>query len=256
MNPAAQKQPAAIALEEVSKAYGDTMVLKSLNLHIRAGEFVTVVGRSGSGKTTLLRLLNGLVAPSQGIVRIRGTNIAEMDRVRLRRTIGYAIQGAALFPHMRVRENIGYVLALLKTDAARATQRVEELLDVVRLEQALLERYPHELSGGQKQRAGIARALAAKPDILLMDEPFGALDEITRRALQEEMKRIHRQLRVSVVFVTHDVSEALSLGSAVLVMNGGRIEQFDAPEIVARHPATPFVAALMGTERTAGATER
>lgn len=244
MNAFPEKKRPAIALENVSKFYEDRLILDDLNLVIKTGEFVTMVGRSGSGKTTLLRLLNGLIAPSRGIVRIRGTDIAGINQVDLRRTIGYVIQGAGLFPHMRVRDNIGYVLSLQKTDKSRISQRVEELLAIMQLEKALLARYPHELSGGQRQRVGIARALAANPDIMLMDEPFGAVDEITRHALQEEIKRIHSQLAVTVVFVTHDVSEALSLGTAVLVMNNGRIEQFDAPEAIMRKPATEFVVSL------------
>lgn len=246
MNAFPEKERPAIALENVSKSYGDALVLDDLNLTIRTGEFVTMVGRSGSGKTTLLRLLNGLIAPSGGIVRIRGADIAAIDQIELRRTMGYVIQGAGLFPHMRVKDNIGYVLSLQKRDKDCISKRVDELLAIMQLEKTLLRRYPHELSGGQRQRVGIARALAAKPDIMLMDEPFGAVDEITRHALQDEIKRIHRQLAVTVVFVTHDVSEALSLGTAVLVMNKGRIEQFGSPEEIATKPSTEFVASLMG----------
>ena len=241
--------PGLITLQNVSCRYGSRTVLDGISLQVQAGEFITVIGPSGSGKTTLLRLMNGLARPSSGQVRVRGKDLASTSLAQLRQGMGYVIQEAGLFPHMTVRGNIAYVLSLQKAPRALIDARVAELLDTVQLERALLTRYPHQLSGGQRQRVGIARALAARPDILLMDEPFGAVDEITRHGLQREIARIRQQLGVTIVFVTHDVAEALLLATRMLVLHQGRIEQIDTPERIAQHPATDFVRQLIGAHR-------
>ncbi len=236
---------ATIKFENVRKAYGEKTVLNDFSLDIPQGEFLTVIGSSGCGKTTMLKLINGLLLPDSGSVTVDGANTANTDLIALRRNIGYSIQGVGLFPHMNVRKNIAYVPSLLNgQDKQRTKRAVERLMDVVGLESELLERYPAELSGGQQQRVGIARALAASPRILLMDEPFGAVDEITRHMLQGEIARIHHELDVTIVFITHDIREALKLGGRVLVMHEGNIEQLGSPENIEKSPTTEFVAEL------------
>lgn len=236
-----------IRFEHISKTYGENHILQDFNLDIRKGEFLTVIGSSGSGKTTMLKLINGLSVPTAGRILIDGKDIAQEDQTLLRRNIGYVIQGIGLFPHMTVKANIAYVPNLLnRRDKERTRRAVERLIRVVGLETEMLDRYPSELSGGQRQRVGIARALAANPEILLMDEPFGAVDEITRQLLQNEIARIHQELGVTIVFITHDIKEALKLGSRVLVMDQGRIEQIGMPDEIRRNPATDFVRQLTG----------
>lgn len=240
------KADTIIRFEHVSKSYGENIVLDDLNLEIHKGEFITVIGSSGSGKTTMLKLINGLLTPTKGIIYVDGKDISKENQTLLRRNIGYVIQGIGLFPHMSVRKNIAYVPELLnRHDKNRTARAVERLIEVVGLERDMLERYPAELSGGQRQRIGIARALAANPEILLMDEPFGAVDEITRKMLQNEIARIHRTLGVTIVFITHDIKEALKLGTRILVMNKGKIEQDGAPEEIRSAPSTPFVKELV-----------
>ena len=236
----------AIRFEHVTKLYGEREILKDFNLNIRRGEFLTIIGSSGSGKTTVLKLINGLISPTFGIIRVNGKDISKENQTLLRRNIGYVIQGIGLFPHMTIRKNIAYVPSLLNgSDKNRTRAAVERLIKVLGLDQEMLDRYPAELSGGQRQRVGIARALAANPDILLMDEPFGAVDEITRKMLQSEILRIHEQLGVTIVFITHDIKEALKLGTRVLVMNKGNVEQLDTPDNIRTSPATPFVKDLI-----------
>lgn len=238
---------AIIRFEHVDKAYDGNRILQDFNLDIKKGEFLTVIGSSGSGKTTMLKLINGLSTPTGGKIFVEGKDIAGENQTLLRRNIGYVIQGIGLFPHMTVRANIAYVPNLLnRRNKERTRQAVERLIKVVGLETDMLGRYPSELSGGQRQRVGIARALAANPGILLMDEPFGAVDEITRQMLQNEIARIHRELKVTIVFITHDIKEALTLGTRVLVMNGGKIEQIGTPEEIRHSPATGFVRKLTG----------
>lgn len=235
-----------IRFDHVSKAYGNHTIIKDFCLDIKKGEFLTVIGSSGSGKTTVLKMINGLLAPSTGTIYVEGKDISKEDQTLLRRNIGYVIQGIGLFPHMSVRKNIAYVPELLNHRNKEKTNRaVERLIKVVGLEEEMLNRYPSELSGGQRQRVGIARSLAANPDILLMDEPFGAVDEITRKLLQNEIARIHSELGVTIVFITHDIKEALKLGTRVLVMNNGEIEQEGTPQDIINTPATPYVKELV-----------
>lgn len=235
-----------IELSDITMMYESEAVLENFNLEIEKGEFVVIIGSSGCGKTTALKLINGLLKPLRGKVIINGEDIAEVDRIRLRRSIGYVIQEIGLFPHMTVEKNISYVLDLeKKRDKAIIRKKVLEMLDIVGLEPELLSRYPDELSGGQRQRVGIARAFIASPEILLMDEPFGAVDEITRRKLQDEMKEIHNRLKCTVVFITHDIGEALKLGTRVIVMDQGKIIQQGTAEEIKNHPATEFVQSLV-----------
>ena len=242
----------AIEYRHVCKTYGEKVVLDDFNLSVPRGEFLTIVGSSGCGKTTALKMVNRLVEPTSGDVLVNGRNIRDVDAVALRRSIGYAIQGSVLFPHMTVEENISYVPHLLnRRDRARTEQAVSKWMDIVGLSQDMLERYPAELSGGQQQRVGIARALAASPDILLMDEPFGAVDEITREQLQGEIARIHRECGITVMFVTHDIGEALRLGTRVLVLDAGTIQQYASPQEMLARPATEFVSRLVARQRHA-----
>ena len=234
-----------IRFDQVSKSYGDRQVLNNFSLSIAAGELITIIGTSGSGKSTLIKLVNGLSAPEGGTIQIEGVDISQIDQTQLRRRIGYVIQGIGLFPHMTIEENITYVLHLDGKNQGNDEKRVVELLQIINLEPEILNRYPDELSGGQKQRVGIARALAANPKILLMDEPFGAVDEITRLSLQEELLKIYKELGTTILFVTHDVREAFKLGTKVLILHEGRIQQFDRPEKIRQSPANQFVTELI-----------
>lgn len=235
-----------IRFDHVSKSYGEHHILSDFCLFIDKGEFLTVIGSSGSGKTTILKMINGLLSPTLGTIYVNGRDISKENQTLLRRNIGYVIQGIGLFPHMSVRKNIAYVPSLLNGhDKQRTAHAVERLIKVVGLDEEMLERYPAELSGGQRQRVGIARALAANPEILLMDEPFGAVDEITRKMLQNEIARIHKELGVTIVFITHDIKEAMKLGDRVLVMDKGKIEQLGIPEEINEAPATAFVKELV-----------
>lgn len=239
-----------IEFKHIRKSYGDKVIMEDFNLQVEKGEFITIIGSSGCGKTTALKMVNGLIHPDGGDILIEGENIREKDQTQLRRNIGYAIQGSVLFPHMTVEENISYVPNLLnRRNRAKTKSAVEKWMKIFGLDEEMKERYPAELSGGQQQRVGIARALSASPEILLMDEPFGAVDEITRGQLQEELLRIYHQTQITVLFVTHDIGEALKLGTKVLVMDHGEIQQYAAPAELLRHPATPFVERLVEKER-------
>lgn len=235
-----------IRFDHVSKSYGENNILHDFSLDIDKGEFLTVIGTSGSGKTTMLKMINGLLSPTLGTIYVDGKDISKENQTLLRRNIGYVIQGIGLFPHMSVKKNIAYVPSLLNGhDKQRTARAVERLIKVVGLDEEMLERYPAELSGGQRQRVGIARALAANPEILLMDEPFGAVDEITRKMLQNEIARIHKELGVTIIFITHDIKEAMKLGDRILVMDKGNIEQLGKPEDIRKAPATAFVKELI-----------
>ena len=240
----------AVELKHIKKSYDQNPVLADFDLTVPKGEFVTMIGSSGCGKTTVLKMINGLIEPDEGEILLDGESIRGKDMTKLRRNIGYAIQGSVLFPHMTVEDNISYVPNLLnKRDRQRTKQAVKKWMDIVGLAPELKERYPDELSGGQQQRVGIARALAASPELLLMDEPFGAVDEITRGQLQDELRRIYEKTGITVLFVTHDISEALKLGTKVLVMDQGEIVQYDTPQEILEHPASPFVERLIRKER-------
>ena len=217
-----------IEFRHVKKAYGDKVILKDFNLSIEKGEFVTVIGSSGCGKTTALKMVNGLLEPTEGDILIEGESIREKDQTQLRRNIGYAIQGSVLFPHMTVEQNIAYVPNLLnKRDKKKTRDAVSKWMQIVGLDEEMRERYPAELSGGQQQRVGIARALAASPEILLMDEPFGALDAQTRAQLQENLLNAWQQEKKTCFFITHDVEEAVLLSTKIIIMSAspGRIRE-------------------------------
>ena len=235
-----------IKMKHIKKTYDDKVIIKDLNLDINKGEFITVIGSSGCGKTTVLKMINGLNTPDKGDIFINGKKIKHENIIELRRKIGYSIQGSALFPHLTVEKNISYVLDLInEKNKDEIKESILKLIKVVGLEDNILNRYPDQLSGGQQQRVGIARALAAQPDILLMDEPFGAVDEITRKQLQNEIVKIHKDLGVTTIFITHDIKEALKLGTRVLVMDKGEIVQFNKPEIIKNHPVNDFVKELV-----------
>lgn len=236
-----------IRLEHVTKSFGRYKALDDVSIVVEEGEFLTVIGRSGCGKTTMLRAINGLQKPDSGKVYAAGEDVGEADLIRLRRKIGYVIQNKGLFPHMTVEKNIIYVPVISGQKDKRQNRKLaEELIGLVGLEREMLDRYPEELSGGQQQRVGIARALASRPKLLLMDEPFGALDEITKRAMQNELLALQKKLGMTVVFITHDIREAMKLGDRVLVMEQGKIAQCDTPENVKKNPADEFVKELIG----------
>ena len=237
-----------IELKNVSRRYGGFSALDDVSLRIEAGEILVLIGASGSGKSTLLQLINRLQDPTSGTVSVKGDDIAHLAPEQLRRRMGYVIQGGGLFPHWTVARNIGTVPRLLGWDRARIAGRVGELLDLLRLDAARLrDAYPHMLSGGQQQRVGVARALAANPAILLMDEPFGALDPVTRAELQGEIRRIHQETGCTIVFVTHDMDEALSLATRIAVIDRGRLIQLGTPLELLTRPATEQVARFIGT---------
>lgn len=236
----------AIEFKNIKKTYGEKVVVENFSLSVAKGEFVTIIGSSGCGKTTILKMVNGLIEPTSGDVFVNGELIRTKNLTELRRNIGYAIQGSVLFPHMTVEQNISYVPNLLnKKNKAKTESAVSKWMQIVGLDEEMKERYPSELSGGQQQRVGLARALAASPDILLMDEPFGAVDEITRGQLQNELKQIYEKTGITVLFVTHDIREALKLGTKVLVIDKGVIQQYAEPDELLRNPATDFVKQLI-----------
>jgi osmoprotectant transport system ATP-binding protein len=237
-----------IKIESLSKQYGPVTVVNDVSLSIERGTITVIVGTSGSGKSTLLRMINRLVEPSGGRVLIDEKDTAAEPAHLLRRRIGYAIQGHGLFPHRTVAENIATVPRLLGWKTARVSARVEELLAVFQLDPAAFAgKYPHQLSGGQQQRVGVARALAAEPVVLLMDEPFGALDPIIRGKAQDDLRGIQRRFGTTIVLVTHDMDEAFRLGDRVAVMSDGKVLQYDRPAMLLTKPADPFVSRLTGT---------
>ena len=237
-----------ITIESLSKQYGTTTVVDGVSMAIARNSITVIVGTSGSGKSTLLRMINRMVEPTSGRVLIDGKDTAKESAHLLRRRIGYAIQGHGLFPHRTVAENIATVPRLLAWDESRIRTRVLELLEVFQLEPGTYaEKFPHQLSGGQQQRVGVARALAAEPAVLLMDEPFGALDPIIRAKAQDDLLDIQRRFGTTIVLVTHDMDEAFRLGDHVAVMNQGRVLQYDRPAELLTRPADPFVARMTGS---------
>ena len=238
----------AIEFKNVIKSFdgADYNAVDDVSFQIEEGELITVLGTSGCGKTTLLKMVNRLYEPTSGIIEIFGKDIESGDAIELRRSIGYVIQQVGLFPHMTVEKNISVVPEILGWDKEIISDRVTELLRLVNMDpEQFRGRYPSQLSGGQQQRVGLARALAAKPSIMLLDEPFGAIDAINRIKLQDEFLRIHRQEGVTAIFVTHDVTEALKLGSRVMIMNEGRLQQLAATEKILSEPANGYVASLI-----------
>jgi len=241
----------AIEIIDVHKRYeGGVHAIQNLSLTVREGETLILAGSSGCGKTTILKMLNRLVEPTSGTIRIHGEDILQKDPIKVRRSIGYVIQGIGLFPHMTIEENVSLVLRLLGRSDAEQKQRSAELLDLVGLDPSLFgQRYPDELSGGQQQRVGVARGLAADPSILLMDEPFGALDAVTRELLQQELLRLKTMVKKTIVFVTHDIFEAFTLGDRIAVLHEGTLEQVGTKEEILNDPASPFVRDLLDAPR-------
>ncbi|OKJ72946.1 ABC transporter ATP-binding protein [Streptomyces sp. CB02460] len=240
-----------IRFEQVGKVYPDgTTAVDALSFEVAEGELVTLVGPSGCGKTTTMMMVNRLIEPTSGRILVDGRDIAETDPVKLRRGIGYVIQQVGLFPHRTVLDNTATVPALVGWKRSRARERAAELLDLVGLDPSVYgSRYPAQLSGGQRQRVGVARALAADPPVLLMDEPFGAVDPVVRERLQNEFLKLQSRVRKTVLMVTHDIEEAVRMGDRIAVYGQGRIEQFDTPGAVLGSPATPYVAEFVGADR-------
>ena len=236
-----------IEIDEISKLYDGRAVVDRVSMQIPASTITAIVGTSGSGKTTLMRMINRLIEPTSGQIKINGQDITGTQPHELRRRIGYAIQGHGLFPHQTVYDNIATVPHLLKWDRAKIEQKVRELLALFQLEfDSFARPYPHELSGGQQQRVGVARALAAEPDLLLMDEPFGALDPIIRAKAQSDLRDIQRKLGTTILLVTHDMDEAFRLSDRIAVMNAGKLLQYAEPRTLLTHPADSFVAEMVG----------
>jgi osmoprotectant transport system ATP-binding protein len=240
----------AVEFREVSKDYGTGKVLENFNLEIPREKIVTIIGPSGCGKTTLLKMINRLIEPESGTVLLEGEDISTLNPVELRRNIGYVIQQIGLFPHMTIEQNISIVPRLKGEKKEQLIARAEELLELIGLDPAQFrKRYPHELSGGQQQRIGVARALAANPSIILMDEPFSALDPISRVQLQKELIKLNAQVKKTIVFVTHDIDEALKIADEVILLKDGIVIQKGAPQHLLEHPAHAFVQEFIGVER-------
>lgn len=239
-----------ITLEEVTKTYGDTTVVDRVSLHVEEGEMLVLLGGSGSGKTTTLKMVNRLIEPTSGTIRLAGRDVRGEPEHALRRSVGYVFQRIGLFSHMTIAENVAVTPALLGWDERRIRARVDALLELVELEPARVrDRYPNELSGGQAQRVGVARALAAEPRVILFDEPFGALDPLTRDRLQQSLLRIRRELRLTAMFVTHDLAEACLLADRIAILRAGRLVQTGTPAEIARSPADAEVADWIDTPR-------
>ena len=239
-----------IQFEGITKKYGQVTVLDNISFGIEKGELVVLIGPSGCGKTTLLKIINRLIKPTSGNVFVNGESIFEKDEIELRRNIGYVIQQTGLFPHMTVRQNIEIIPRLQRIDKRQIAQKSLQLMEMVGLEPDLyLNRYPSQLSGGQQQRIGVARAFACDPEVILMDEPFSALDPPTRLQLQEELSQLHANVRKTIVFVTHDMDEAVKIADRICILNEGGIVQYDTVEEIMKHPANDFVAAFIGKNR-------
>lgn len=245
-----------IEFQHVSKSFKDNKVLSDISLTIEDGELVAIIGSSGCGKTTTLKMINRLIRPTKGKIFIDGKDIEDMNKVEMRRSIGYVIQQAGLFPHMTVRENIELIQRLEKKDEEQIRKNTEYLMDMVGLNgDEFLDRYPNDLSGGQQQRVGVARALANNPKIILMDEPFSALDPMTRVSLQDELIALHEKVDKTIVFVTHDMDEAIKIADKICIMKDGHILQYDTPEEILKNPANEFVENFVGKNRIWGSPE-
>ena len=239
-----------IEFRHVSKDFHGKVVLSDISMEIPTGELTVLIGPSGCGKTTTLKMINRLLSPSSGEIWIDGKNIETLDKVQLRRRIGYVIQQGGLFPHMTIRENIEIIARLVKGDPQAISRKTNQLMEMVDLDPAeYLDRYPTELSGGQQQRIGVIRALANDPEVVLFDEPFSALDPVTRSILQDELVSMHEKMGKTMVFVTHDMDEAIKIADRICIMRNGHILQFDTPEQILKHPADDFIASFVGTER-------
>jgi osmoprotectant transport system ATP-binding protein len=244
-------QAAELVFDVATKVYGDgAPAVDQLSLTVAAGEICVLVGPSGGGKTTALKLVNRLIELTSGDIRIEGRSIKDLDVTELRRGIGYVIQQVGLFPHLTIEANIGTVPRLFGRDRGWIRRRSQELLELVGLDPSYAGRYPSQLSGGERQRVGLARALAADPPLMLMDEPFGAIAPIVRARLQDEFLRLQREVRKTVVFVTHDIDEAIKVGDRIAILRrGGRLAQYDTPETILKQPADDFVADFVGADR-------
>ncbi|GER69793.1 glycine betaine/carnitine/choline transport ATP-binding protein OpuCA [Weizmannia acidilactici] len=239
-----------LKFEHVTKIYKDgKRAVDDLNLEFKSGQFIVFIGPSGCGKTTTMKMINRLIEPTEGAIYINGKNIKETDPVKLRREIGYVIQQIGLFPHMTIQQNISLVPRLLKWPEEKRRERAKELLKLVDMPEEFLDRYPYGLSGGQQQRIGVLRALAADQPLILMDEPFGALDPITRDSLQDELKKLQQRLGKTIVFVTHDMDEAIKLADQIVIMREGKLVQTGTPDEILREPANEFVETFIGKER-------
>lgn len=239
-----------IKFENVTKQFKDAKVLSNISLEIEEGQLVVLIGASGCGKTTTLKMINRLIKPTTGKVLINNKDISMEDVIELRRNIGYVIQQTGLFPHMTIKENIEIIPRVQKKNPEQITQKTYELMEMVGLEcETFLDRYPTELSGGQQQRVGVARAFATDPDIILMDEPFSALDPITRSGLQEELVHLQSKFRKTIVFVTHDMDEAIKIADKICIMDKGEIVQYDTPENILKNPVNDFVSEFVGRNR-------
>lgn len=238
-----------IKFENITKRYKDKVVLKNISFEIEKGKLVVLIGESGCGKTTTLKMINRLIKPTSGNIYINGEPIATKDVIKLRRNMGYVIQQTGLFPHMTVKENIQIISKVEKRDPKQIEKKTLEMMDMVGLGYEFLDRYPTELSGGQQQRIGVARAFATDPDIILMDEPFSALDPITRIGLQDELIELQEKLRKTIVFVTHDMDEAIKIADLICIMKDGEILQYDTPENILKNPSNEFVSQFVGKNR-------
>lgn len=235
-----------VKINNVTKKYGNNIVLDNINLDIAEGEFVVILGPSGCGKTTLLKIINNLIDFDSGEISVKNQTISEWNPIQLRRNIGYVIQQTGLFPHFNVSRNINYVLEIQNINKEKQAARALDLIQMVGMDESYLTRYPGELSGGQKQRIGVARAIASDPDIILMDEPFGAVDEVVRKTLQDELKILQKRLNKTIIFVTHDIDEAIKLGDRIIVMNKGKIEQDGSIKDIVFYPENDFIKEFFG----------
>ncbi len=238
-----------IEFKNVFKKYKSTNVLSNISFKIETGNIVCLIGESGCGKTTTLKMINRLINPTKGHILIDGEDITNKNVIELRRNIGYVIQQTGLFPHLTIRENIDLIARLKKMPEDEINKKTKEMMDMVGLDMSYLDRYPTELSGGQQQRVGVARAFLTDPSIILMDEPFSALDPMTRNSLQDELLRIQEKFKKTIVFVTHDMDEAIKIADKICIMDGGHIIQYDTPENILKHPKNKFVSDFVGPKR-------